>query len=394
MPFLSGTHLRAHEFNLQTVNNLREFAIAPHGAASARPVMPAIPLRLVSDVDLAGTSVRWEAQVAYSTRERHPMHLFDYFQVMAWGDLCPPDLFQHRLVPDHPDPGGSQESIRGGRFLVSVVADLPSAQGPVPNSEYLDDIQVRLGEQPDPARIVERLMLGDEILPDGTQVSGAMLTRWIRAIARRESRLRQNAASQDPAHFQVLGEPLMSRSGDGGIGIMQRTPRGLERVTGQVQIQDWLWNWQTNVDEGLRLFRQDKLRAMAYRYPGEVERGSGFARAVEATNQHREAAGLPRLDRIRVPPFHAEQMVLDAVRGYNGYAGKDPFGRALHEFRLRTHATEFGTTLATTREGLDPDQPDLLVAWAEWEAVPASDRPQAVGDPDYVAHVRTHLDQP
>jgi hypothetical protein len=185
----------------------------------------------------------------------------------------------------------------------------------------------------------------------------------------------------------------MNRHGDGGIGIMQRTPFGVEREARGGDILNWLWDWTANADEGKRLFREEKLRNSAYRYPAQLARSEGFARALEATNRHRERLGLGRLRRIRIPPLGAEALLLDAVRGYNGYAGRDPFGLRLHEFRLKTRPTDFGLSLEVAGEGPDPEAAAQSMAWAVWEQVPALDRP-VEGDRAYVDHVRARVDQP
>ena len=372
---------------LQVEQDRRVFPIAPHGPGSPRPVMPAIPFLLSGEAVRAGAPAEWTASFSYTTRERHPLHLADRFRASGQGAQVP-DLFRHPTAALHPNRGKDRDSLRGGTLTAGV--SVPPGAGPA----TLAGLQVRLGDQPGRTRVAEQLTLGDEVLPDGTQVAGVLLTAWIRAIARHESDLRQNAAAQDPAHFQALGEPLMNRSGDGGIGIMQRTPHGIERHGDGFEVQDWLWDWTANVAEGLRLFRAEKLRGLAYRYPGQVEGSPGFIRAVEATNQAREQAGQARFRRIQVPAFTAEQMVLDAVRGYNGYAGRDPFGLALHEFRLRTRLAGTAQILEVAQEGPDPEAPGQRRAWAVWEPVPAAERPAQVGDPDYVARVRAWLDQP
>jgi hypothetical protein len=80
---------------------------------------------------------------------------------------------------------------------------------------------------------------------------------------------------------------------------------------------------------------------------------------------------------VTLPDFTPEQLELDTLRGYNGYAGADGYlpAPSLHEFRV---ALDADGRLVVREEGGR--------ALAQWERVPASARP-AAGDPNYVAHV-------
>ena len=388
---LAGS-LPGQEITLGMEGARRSFAIAPHAVDAFYPDMPPIPARWTGGPEAGNGPVLWQAEVGYTTRQRNPLALRDAFETQAMGSAYPLDLFRHPAPAGQRPPRTGRAFIRGGNLHLRA---LPGGlEGGLEGR--LEGLGVRLGDQPEPGKVAERLGCGPETLPDGTLVDGESLTQWLRAIAAQESGLRQNAAGEAPAQYQALGEPNMNRHGDGGIGIMQRTPYGLERTARPLDIQDWLWDWTANVDEGKRLFREEKLRNSAFRYPAQVARSQGFARAVEATHRHREALGLPRLRRIAVTPFTAGQLLQDAVRGYNGYAGTDPFGLRLHEFRLRTHPTAFGPALEVTREGPDPEaaeHPEAhppVMAWAVWERVPPADRPLA-GDRAYVDHVRALL---
>jgi hypothetical protein len=370
---------------LQVPDPPQAFIISPHAGQEPGPAMPAIPALLVGAELQAGAAIQWRGRVQYSTRQRNPLVLTDAFQIQG-GTACPAELFRH---PADPGRGADREWIRGGSLrLTATVFQAGGSSGPV----ALDGLQLRLGDQPDRDRVRERLTLGAEVFPHGPQLDGPTLTAWIRAIACQESRWRQNAVSEDPEHYQALGEPLMNRGGDGGIGIMQRTPYGIERAQGH-RIQDWLWDWTANADEGLRLFRAEKLRGSAAGFADRVARCEAFRLAVEATHRHRESQALPALSRIRVPPFTAEQLLRDAVRGYNGYGGRDALGLPLHQYRLKTQATAFGLALEVSAP--EPDPADLLrpMAWAVWEEVPASHRPIG-GDRMYVSHVAGRLHQP
>ena len=73
-------------------------------------------------------------------------------------------------------------------------------------------------------------------------------------------------------------------------------------------------------------------------------------------------------------------MLADTIRGYDGWYGTDAVAPrlALHEFRLKLDSNDLLQLQSTT----DPKQ-DLAV----WEEVPAADRPQTVGDSNFVADV-------
>jgi hypothetical protein len=98
------------------------------------------------------------------------------------------------------------------------------------------------------------------------------------------------------------------------------------------------------------------------------------------TREVLEAMGLDPVT-IQLPDFtsgdfddNLQQLELDTIRGYNGYAGLDRFGFHLHEFRVWT----------------DPQSGLLILDLnfnAMWQQVPASDRPPTVGDPGYVERV-------
>ena len=383
--------LSAQEVLLQLESPERVFRIEPHSIELLYPGMPVLPARWTGE-NLEGAGVRWQAGLDYVTRQRNPITLHAAFE-RAGGGPCPGDLFRFPAAPGQSNPGShgshgsDRDCPRGGNLRLSVLI------GPTEAVLGGPPLRVRLGEQPDPQRVVARLACEAERFPDGTEVSAASLTHWLRAVACQESGLRQNATREAPAQYQAPGEPRMNLQGDGGIGIMQRTPHGFERELKRFEIQNWLWDWTANVDEGKRLFLEERLRNSAYGYPAQVARSAGFLRAVESTQRERQRLGLARLRRIAIPPFRAEQLLLDAVRGYNGFAGQDPFGLRLHEFRLKTRPGASGLLLELADPGPDPEAPGELMAWAVWEQVPPMERPVG-GDRAYVDHVRARVNQP
>lgn len=195
-----------------------------------------------------------------------------------------------------------------------------------------------------------------------------------RCIARLESGCRQFDAA---AGGGTSACPLWSGDNAGGVGVMQ--------LTSPPPTDDEVWNWQSNVATGLGLL--GNKAAIAQQYPARVRGSAGFAQMVAAFNANRVAAGQPPIQ-ITLPGFTSTgfgvqvgqlgQVELDGIRGYNGWAGRDIFGFSLHEFRVAVDAAGF---LVVNIE------PGGMVGTVQWERVPAADRPQGVGDPDYVNHV-------
>ncbi len=98
-----------------------------------------------------------------------------------------------------------------------------------------------------------------------------------------------------------------------------------------------------------------------------------FATLVQEWNAAQPAQNPPVRVNITLPDFTADQLELDTIRGFNGFANQ------LHEFRVRLDQNNppllFVTLDATRRNGT-----------AEWERVPVAER-GASGDPNYVNNV-------
>ena len=192
--------------------------------------------------------------------------------------------------------------------------------------------------------------------PTQTAVRAALGTDVLRRIAHQESGFRQ---------FGSDSWPLFSSDNMGGAGIMQITPA----------TEDQRWNWQTNVQAGINKY--NSCYTLTATYVQSVRNSSQFANLVAALNQTR--ASSQKLT-VTVPEWTADQRMRDAIRGYNGWAGNDPVVPSLHlhEYRLARDAN--GRLRVTVI-------PNTNRAEAIWEQVPPADRPQNVGDPNYVAHV-------
>ncbi len=195
--------------------------------------------------------------------------------------------------------------------------------------------------------------------PSSAVIAQKFPDKTLRQIASHESGLRQ---------FESNGAcPLWSRDRRGGVGLMQ--------ITNPKPTDDDVWDWTANLKRGQNILKEKE--AVALRYPARVRNSRAFQALVTRFNQARQQAGKPSLT-ITLPEFAADQLRLDMIRGYNGFAGTDAFGNVLHEFRVPLDAA--GNLIAA-------EQSDGQTAVIAWQQVPAADRPQNSGDPNYVVNV-------
>jgi hypothetical protein len=201
----------------------------------------------------------------------------------------------------------------------------------------------------------------------GTNPSVAVLAAFVdpdagfRKLMRVESRLRQ---------FLSPNWPYFSEDNRGGVGICQVTDSPSD---------DAVWSWKENVKAGWAIYEDKQQHASSY--PKTVRNGSRFKTLVQQYNDLRYAKAkqtpkaaaaavpsttsappkeVPRKDlSIILPDFTAEQLQLDTIRGYNGYAD------GLHEFRVRLD--DNGVLYVNV------DEPNLK-GTAEWERVTAQMR--------------------
>ena len=225
--------------------------------------------------------------------------------------------------------------IRGGNLSIAVVA--------------------RIGTQTLQAELTES---GGKPLrvagtnPSKSQLHLAIPSRALRLIVQNESSCRQFDS----------GLPLFSRDNLGGVGLLQ--------ITSPPPSDDEIWDWQANVRAAITLFA-GKLAA-ARGFPRQVRTNARFVSLARSYNADREKAGKRALD-IRLPDFTEEQVELDAIRGYNGYAGTDFFlgPRHLHEFRVVVRdATGAAPSLVVTEDR------GQAFGTAQWERVPPGVRPR------------------
>jgi hypothetical protein len=204
--------------------------------------------------------------------------------------------------------------------------------------------------------------------PQYPQLTQALASRTFRALVWHESRGRQFLGTANGGTSRC---PLFSADRLGGVGLMQ--------LTRPAPTREQVWNWRANVAAGLALF-QVKMQA-ARAFPAQYRASAAFQSLVTAYNAERVRNGLLAIP-IGIADFTADQVELDALRGYNGWSG------GIHEFRAACDAA--GKLIVDLAA-------DGKSGTARWEQVSAADRrtaalaagvPEArLGDTDYVRHV-------
>jgi hypothetical protein len=211
-----------------------------------------------------------------------------------------------------------------------------------------------------------------------------------RKLMRQESSLKQFISPECP---QFSGDNL------GGVGLCQ--------LTYPAPTDDQIWSWKANLQGGIALWNEKESTAKSYlhHYPT----GTAFKKLVQDYNAQRAAAALaaqkPAANlppapasplsklaaevtaaaafvAVTLPPYTAEQLERETLRGFNGYAGN------LHEYRAKVDAN--GLLIVKL-------SPDGTKGTAEWEEVSAADRIKHYdkiglaanhrGDPNYVENV-------
>jgi hypothetical protein len=314
--------------------------------ADPDPAMPAITAiaKLVNlDSDpTATTTFHWQAKIEFdaSTAPNGPNRQINYDypvqEITGTGEY----------MPNFRNAEGTQV-IRGGDLMFDLSAQIAGIEFEVKS----DKLTVR-GENPSEDNV--RSFIRQQADAQGVGAYADDLGR----IARQEG---------GGVYRQFLDNlPYFSEDNKGGAGIYQLTDPA--PTPGQI------WNWQLNVAEGVTLFTK-KVTA-ARNYPARLERSVGFRNLVMQLNRQRVSHHLAPLI-MTVPTFTAEQLRLDAIRGFNGYGGTD-LGLSLHEYRVARDSQ--GRLIVQIIPGTNR-------AVAIWERVPVADRPQKFGDPDYVNHV-------
>ena len=179
------------------------------------------------------------------------------------------------------------------------------------------------------------------------------------------------------ADGKTIPYPLFSRDKLGGAGIMQ--------ITNPRPSDDEVWNWSANVAGGIGVFNEKV--ATARNYPARVRASAGFANLVARFNQDRARHGLSPIS-VDLPDFKSgdfdnnlQELELDAIRGFNGFAGDDGMGfdpPVLHEYRVALDVA------GNLRVSIDPA---TNRGTAIWERVPETAPNPKHGDPNYVNDV-------
>jgi hypothetical protein len=251
---------------------------------------------------------------------------------------------QHRAITAQTGPRNTFAipftEVRGGALLVNVSVRIGAAAPIIVASQNLTIV----GTNPTPAAIKSY-----------ANSIGATKVRF-RKQMRQESSLEQ---------FRSTGWPKYSSDNLGGVGLCQ--------ITRPAPTADQVWNWKDNVDAGWALYGVKEAAARAY--PIAVRAGSTFRGLVQAWNAQPARRGLPPVA-VTLPDDTDEQLELDTIRGFNGFAG------GLHEFRVRLDNR--GLLVVT----LDASGHNGA---AEWERVPVNERGTS-GDPNYVNNVEAQAD--
>lgn len=165
--------------------------------------------------------------------------------------------------------------------------------------------------------------------------------------------------------FTALGWPNYSGDNKGGVGLCQ--------LTDPPPTANQSWNWKDNVQGGWSLYLQKESIARAY--PALVRNGPTFRALVAAWNAQPSRKGKPVIA-VTIPDYTADQLELDTIRAFNGFAG------GLHEFRVRVDS--MGLLVVTLNAA-------GTAGAADWERVPVSARVTS-GDPNYVSNVEAQAD--
>jgi outer membrane protein OmpA-like peptidoglycan-associated protein/peptidoglycan hydrolase-like protein with peptidoglycan-binding domain len=278
------------------------------------------------------------------------------------------------------NPPDIVQTVVGGRFTPNFTS--------IRGGELTLIVRASIGGQILEARTTGLRIAGTN--PQRVDVQQALPHATLRRIACQESsstrrhRAHPFAGQRQfdaPPNGGVSDCPLFSSDGAGGVGIMQ--------ITNPLPTDDDVWNWRQNVATGIQIFNQ-KVQG-ARNYPRQVRGSAGFRALVDNFNRARQAQGLPPVQ-VMLPDFttgnfdnNLQQLELDAIRGFNGWGGRDQFRFPLHEFRVAVDGN--GLLQVVNIQPATVGGRKVVVGQAVWERVPVAARPQNFGDPDYVNHV-------
>lgn len=200
----------------------------------------------------------------------------------------------------------------------------------------------------------------------GTNPTPAAIKTWANSIGATKVRFRKQMRQESSlGQFTAAGWPKYSSDNMGGVGLCQ--------LTDPAPSASQTWHWKENVQGGWALYRHKET--IARNYPTTVRNGPTFRALVVAWNSQPSRKGKPTIN-VTIPEYTADQLELDTIRGFNGFAG------GLHEFRVRVGSQ--GLLVVTLNAA-------GTTGAAEWERVPVSAR-GASGDPNYVINVEAQAD--
>ena len=200
----------------------------------------------------------------------------------------------------------------------------------------------------------------------GTNPTPAAIKTQANAIGGSKVRFRKQMRQESSLlQFAAQGWPHYSGDNLGGVGLCQ--------LTIPAPTADQTWNWKVNLQGGWNLYLEKERIARGY--ANLVRNGPTFRALVAAWNAQPARKGKPPIA-VTLPDYTADQLELDTIRGFNGYAG------GLHEFRVRTDA-QGRLVVSLNAAG--------TAGAAEWERVPVSARGTS-GDPNYVNNVEVQAD--
>lgn len=341
--------------------------------------------RYVVDAAPAMPTIRATAKVVGVTPDPTPDTTFTWNASLAVDERVPSRevLFDDGIVQDTTTQGEApyllelvdSSAILGGRLKLKASA---TVEGEILEGETGDGLRVE-GTNPQRLEIQREIENG---VGAGTQgLAGGDVSDALQRMACQENRQRQFTAPPNG------GIGPVTISFDDGVGIFQITltnncPNPFN------DCHQVFFDWRANVAEGIANFRSKV--GPARRYPGALRGPSStYAEFIRSTiNPMRRAQGLRPLPGIPAPPFSTggllgdappNQLLEDAVRGVNGFAGT-LFGLVLHEF---APDTDFLLQVPNA------ELPGLNTDSRVWRRVPAAERPNS-GDRDYVANVTGH----
>jgi hypothetical protein len=228
---------------------------------------------------------------------------------------------------------GTNQVIRGGTLKLTAKLTVAGTDVEAKTPETGNDRLRILGNNPTPATVSAYVSaLG---VPNLWGTLNYNYHTVVRQIISQESLVRQ---------FDPNNVPLWSQDNARGVGLMQ--------ITNPAPTDDEVWDWRKNIDRGVLIFRM-KLVIARQRLQVLVNQVVNEAATMGAT----------------VAPFTPDMVVLNAIRGYNGYNNGNG---QMDEYR---HMRDAQNRLV------------IMNGRTVWERVPVAVRGTQLGDPDYVNHV-------